>query len=304
MYSNELIILLEKVLGKSYQLKNGEHSFFCPKCSHHKRKLQINTETQRFHCWVCNFGGHKISQLLRKVGAPKSLIKEALQLVGDYVSYDKDKTEKKHDISLPKEYQPLYIKSNDPIYKNAIHYLRKRNISIKDVLRYSIGYCSSGVYANRIIVPSYDKDGRLNYFVARDIFPNSSMKYKNPPASKDVIGFELFVNWNEDIVLVEGVMDAISVRKNVIPLLGKFPSKSLVKKLVEKKVKTIYIALDEDAKQDAIKLSKFLMDYGIETYLLEMDGKDPNQIGFDKFWELLNETKRTTFSDFIKGKLG
>ena len=113
----------------------------------------------------------------------------------------------------------------------------------------------------------------------------------------------MFVNWNEPIVLVEGVFDAIAVRNNVIPLLGKFPSKTLVMRLVEKNVKQIYVALDEDARQDAIKLSKFLMDYGIETYLLNMKDKDPSELGFTKFWELLNSTQQSTFSDIIKGRL-
>jgi hypothetical protein len=99
------------------------------------------------------------------------------------------------------------------------------------------------------------------------------------------------------------VFDAIAIRRNVIPLLGKFPSKTLVKRLVEKKVKTIYVALDEDARQDAIKLSKFLMDYGIETYLLNMKDKDPSELGFTKFWKIAQNTQQSTFSDIIKGRL-
>ena len=115
--------------------------------------------------------------------------------------------------------------------------------------------------------------------------------------------YSIFINWDEPIVLVEGVFDAIAIRNNAIPLLGKFPSKTLVKRLVEKQVKTIYVALDEDAKQDAIKLSKFLMDYGIETYLLNMRDKDPSELGFSKFWEIVKNTKQSTFSDIIKGRL-
>jgi DNA primase len=121
--------------------------------------------------------------------------------------------------------------------------------------------------------------------------------------SKDTVCFEMFINWNEPIVLVEGVFDAIAIRRNAIPLLGKFPSKTLVMRLVEKNVKQIYVALDEDARQDAIKLSKFLMDYGISTYLLNMKDKDPSELGFTKFWELLNSTQQSTFSDIIKGRL-
>ena len=121
--------------------------------------------------------------------------------------------------------------------------------------------------------------------------------------SKDTVCFEMFINWNEPIVLVEGVFDAIAVRNNVIPLLGKFPSKTLVMRLVEKKVKKVYVALDEDAKKDAVKLSKFLMDYGISTYLLEMKEKDPSELGFREFWKVIENTKQSKFSDIIKGRL-
>ena len=285
-------------------MKNGEHAFHCPFCNHHKKKLQVNCETQKWHCWVCNKGGHKIGILLRKINAPKQIISEVLKILGDYRGISKDKEEKtEYNVSLPQCYKPLWKKSDDPLYKNAIHYLRQRNIGSVDILRYSIGYCSSNGYSNRIIIPSYDKDGKLNYFIARDMFPNSKFKYKNPPMSKDMIGFEMYINWNEPIVLCEGVFDAIAIRNNAIPLLGKFLSKTLLKKLAEKQPKKIYVALDTDAKKDALKLVKFLMDSGIETYLLEMTGKDPSELGFKKFWKIVEETKLSKFSDIVKGRL-
>ena len=304
MSNYELTTLLEKVLNKGYQMKNGEIAFHCPFCNHHKKKLQVNLETQKWHCWVCNKGGYKVGILLRKINAPREIIKEVLKHLDEYVSYSKDKEEvTKYEVSLPKHYKPLWIKTNDPLYRNAIVYLKRRGIGVIEILRYSIGYCNGGRYSNRIIVPSYDTDGKLNYFLARDMFPDSKFKYKNPPMSKDTVCFELFVNWNEPVILCEGVFDAISVRKNVIPLLGKFPSKTLVKRLIEKKVKTVYVALDEDAKKDAVKLSKFLMDYGITTYLLEMNGKDPSELGFKEFWNIIKQSKQSKFSDLIKGRL-
>jgi len=304
MYKYELVKLLEKVLMKSYQMKNGEHAFHCPFCNHHKKKLQINTETQKWHCWVCNKGGYKIGILLRKINAPKNIISEVLKILGDYQGVSKEKEEvTKYDVSLPQCYKPLWKPSEDPLYKNAIHYLKGRNIGSIDILRYSIGFCSSNGYSNRIIIPSYDADGKLNYFMARDMFPNSKFKYKNPPMSKDTVGFEMFINWKEPIVLVEGIFDAIAIRNNAIPLFGKFPSKTLVMRLAEKQVKKVYVALDEDAKQDAIKLSKFLMDYGIKTYLLDMKDKDPSELGFTKFWEIVQNTQQSKFSDIIKGRL-
>ena len=49
-------------------------------------------------------------------------------------------------------------------------------------------------------------NGKLNYFVGRDFYA-STLKYKNPPIPKDVIGFDLYVNWSLPIILVEGVFD-------------------------------------------------------------------------------------------------
>ena len=45
------------------------------------------------------------------------------------------------------------------------------------------------------------------------------------------------------------------------------------------------------------------MDYGIETYLLNMNGEDPSKLGFKRFWETVKETKQSKFSDIIKGRL-
>ena len=304
MYNYELTSLLEKVLGNSYQMKNGENAFHCPFCNHHKKKLQINFDTQKWHCWVCNKGGHKISILLRKINASREIIKQALKLLDEYVSYSKDKNEvTEYKVSLPDFYKPLWKKSDDPLYKNALSYLSKRGIGSREILRYSIGYCDGGEYRNRIIIPSYDVDGKLNYFIARDMFPNSKFKYKNPPMSKDMIGFEMYINWKEPIVLCEGVFDAIAIRNNAIPLLGKFLSKTLLKKLAEKQPKEVYVALDNDAKKDAIKLVKFLMDSGIKTYLLEMKDKDPSELGFKRFWKIAEKAKQFKFSDVVKGRL-
>ena len=285
-------------------MKNGEHAFHCPFCNHHKKKLQVNFETQKWHCWVCNTGGYKIGILLRKINAPKQIISEVLKILGDYKGISKEKDEKtEYNVSLPQCYKPLWKKSDDPLYKNAIHYLRQRGIGSVDILRYSIGYCSSNGYSNRIIIPSYDRGGKLNYFIARDMFPNSKFKYKNPPMSKDMIGFEMYINWNEPIVLCEGVFDAIAIRNNAIPLLGKFLSKTLLKKLAEKQPKEVYVALDIDAKKDALKLVKFLMDSGIKTYLLEMTDKDTSELGFKRFWKIAQEDKPFKFTDVVKGRL-
>lgn len=304
MYNTHLLELLEQVFGTGYKLRNGEIAFHCKFCNHHKKKLQVNLENQKWHCWVCNSGGQKIVQLLKKLNVSQNIIKNVLELLDEFVSYDKQKEkETQHGLSLPKCYKPLYRHSDSLVRKHALKYLKQRGISQREIIRYQIGYCDDGLYQNRVIIPSYDKVGNINYFVARDIFPDSKMKYKNPPVSRDIIPFELFVSWKHPIVLCEGVFDAIAIKKNAIPLLGKVPSKKLIMKIIESGVTDIYIALDNDAKEDALKLSQFMMDYGKNVYLVNMDTKDPSDLGFRNFWNKIKTTKQTGFSDLVRSRL-
>ena len=151
-------------------------------------------------------------------------------------------------------------------------------------------------------MPSYDSDGNLNYFVGRDIY-SGGMKYKNPPISKDIIGFDLFINWDEPIVLCEGVFDAMAIKRNAIPLFGKTIPKKLMKKIYEKQVKTIYILLDSDAIRDSIKMTDDMMKNGIDVYFDNLSEEDPSDMGFEKTINLIKETKQTSFSDLMRMRL-
>ena len=300
-----IINLLSRVIGNTGRRlkKSNEYMFWSPFISHHKPKLQINVQTQKWHCWVSNQGGHNLFQLFKKLKASKEHFDELVELVGDkkYVKRNTNKEDKKI-VRLPNEFKPLWLDGNSIIRKHAIVYLKNRGITLVDVIRYGMGYCEEGLYANRIIVPSYSSNGELNYFVGRDIY-EGGMKYKNPPVSKDVIGLDLFINWNEPIVLCEGVFDAIAIRRNAIPLFGKTIPKSLMKKIYEKQVKQIYILLDSDAIMDSIKMTDSLMKNGIDVYYVNLSEEDPSDMGFKKVINLIKKTKQTSFSDLMRMKL-
>ena len=110
-----------------------------------------------------------------------------------------------------------------------------------------------GEFANRIIIPSYDRDNELNYFIARS-WVQTKLKYKNPSIPKDTIIFnENRINFDEDVYLVEGVFDSLFV-SNSIPLLGKHMSSLLFEKLYSEAKKNIIIGFDGDAFQNAKNL--------------------------------------------------
>ena len=193
---NKIVNLLNRVLKSTgIKLKKlDEYMYWSPFISHHKPKLQINVKTQKWHCWVSNVGGRTLFQLLKKVNASTQHFDELRELVGDTPRYKKKTDTKVNEVvQLPNEFKPLWNGGDSIVKRHALSYLYKRGINDSDILKYNIGYCDEGLYSNRIIVPSYDSEGQLNFFVGRDFY-NSKMKYRNTPTTKNVIGFELFIN--------------------------------------------------------------------------------------------------------------
>jgi len=304
--NTEVIQLLDKVLksrGQSLK-KSNEYMWWSPFTQHHKPKLQVNIQTGKWHCWVSNQGGHNLYQLFKKVSAGYNDFKELNKLLGDVSFYKKDNDTTTDDVRLPQEYKSLSDPFDKSIIKeHAIRFLRKRGITKEDITRYNLGYCSEGKYNNRIIIPSYDSKGQLNYFVGRDFY-SSNFKYMNPPnVAKDVIGFDLYINWSLPIILVEGVFDAMSVKSNSIPLFGKTILPKLYKKIVEKKVKDIFIILDSDAFDDAIRMTEKFVNEGINVNFVKLDGQDPNDLGYKKMITKINNSLTMDFKQIMEMKL-
>lgn len=305
MNQNKIVNLLNRVLkSNGTKLKKlDEYMYWSPFVSHHKPKLQINIQTQKWHCWVSNVGGRTLFQLLKKVNASNQHFDELRELVGDLPRYKKETDIKlKKVVQLPDEFMPLWNGTDSIVKRHALSYLYKRGITDSDMLKYNIGYCDEGLYSNRIIIPSYDSDGQLNFFVGRDFY-NSKMKYRNCSTTKNIIGFELFINWDEPIILCEGVFDAMTFRRNAIPLFGKTVMSKLQKKIIESNVKKIYLALDNDALEDAIKISDNFINNGIDVRMMKFKEKDPSEIGFENLLYLINKTTKTKFSDLMRLKL-
>ena len=299
-----VITLLESVLGKGKINSNDNVAFHCPFCHHNKKKLECNIVTQYWHCWVCNAAGRKLAVLFRKLNVQREKIAKLVNLLDD-VEYKPTKTTTDTPIlNLPANFRPLWkLDKLSPQYRNAVYYLKKRNIGIQDILKYRIGYCRKGPYSGKIIIPSYDANGSLNYFVARAYYEEDKFKHKNPPTSKDIVGFELHVNWNMPIILVEGAFDAIAIKRNAIPLFGKTISNTLKKRIVEKGVKEIYICLDKDARKQALETAAYFMSNGINVYFVDLESKDPSELGFESVTTVLKDTEIMTQEKLMEQRI-
>ena len=295
--------VLHAHLGKStHHKKDGEKSFHCPFCNHEKKKLQVNIQTQKWHCWVCNSRGQTISSLLRKSNAPTPSFPIIKEVYGDNQLVS-SKSTTKTIYSLPQDYKPLYKPSNTPHYKNALHYaMRVRNLTSTDIVKYEVGYCEDGPYSGMLIVPSYNGDGLLNYYVGRSFY-QIDIKHKNPPISKDVIGFENHINWQEPIILVEGAFDAISTKRNAIPLFGKRIPPALRSRILHEKVPKLYLALDPDAYKDSLEEIEYFLNNNIEVYYVDLGNKDPNETQYQGMVLAMQNAKQITFFDLIRYKI-
>jgi hypothetical protein len=263
-----VIEILEDILG-DYKLHNdykGQISFDCPVCSQEikgldhgdgKGNLEVNYKYNVFKCWVCaeSHETHgSVHKLIKRFGNPRQLKKYEL-LRPDETEDRANRVYKK--VKLPKEFVPFKDASMGlkmtPQYKQAYNYIKSRNVTDMMLQMYNIGFCYSGEYENRIIIPSYNEYHDVNYFVARSYLQKTKLKYKNPEAQKEIIIFnEYLINWEEPVYIVEGAFDSIFL-PNAIPMLGKFMSDHLFNKLYDN-AKKITIVLDPDAWNDAERL--------------------------------------------------
>jgi DNA primase len=296
---------IENILGKSHKRARDNYAFHCPFCNHRKPKLEINMATNEegknfWECWVCQTRGQSIRSLLKQLKTPREQAADILKYLpkGTTIEYKGLSI-----IELPKEYQPLHSASSTSVVANLVKkYLYERGLTNNDFIKYRIGYATTGEYGGRVIIPSFSESNSLNFFVARS-YDGNYFKYKNPEASKDIIFFENLINWNQPIILCEGVFDAMAIRRNAIPILGKSISTSLYKKIITSNVQDIYIALDTDARDKALEIGEKFLNQGKRVFLINLPDKDPSEMGFKAFTEHIQTAEELDLSGIMLHKL-
>jgi DNA primase len=276
MNKKEAKKILYETLG-NYSDKGNELLFTCPSCNHHKRKFSVNLDKNAYKCWVCDYRGRNVRRIIRSYGTYNQLQKwDSISNRSDLERFaelfmEPIRREDKEKVELPAEFTSLCTESVPATGTYAHKYLQKRGVTDSDILKWKIGYCFSGEYRNRIVIPSFDEDGDCSYFIARS-YSGDSYKYKNPRASKDIVFNELFIDWNSDLVLVEGVFDAL-VAGNAVPILGSTLRKGskLLREIVRNDT-PIYVALDPDAADKERRIIKTLLDYDVELYKIDVSG--------------------------------
>lgn len=281
--------ILKEIFG-DYNRSGNEYLFYCVYCKHHKRKLSLNFEKNKYKCWICDNAG-PISRLVKRFGnflQQQSWRELTGQVeISDFekVLYhsEPEKTEEEQTLQLPEEFVSLCNRNTSLISVQAKNYLAGRGVEKEDILRWKIGYCPTGEFEGRIIVPSFNLEGRVNYFIGRT-YTKHWKKYLNPQHGRDIIFNELMIDWNEDVTLCEGVFDALKV-PNSIPILGStLREDSKLFAQIIKNDSAIYLALDPDAEKKIEKLIESLLRYGIEIYKVPIAPfKDVGEMSKEEF---------------------
>lgn len=294
----------KRELDETYQLQ-----YACPRCradygsnDDKKFNLEVNLANAKFNCWKCSSihdEMHGSLPKLIKLYGNETILKEYHEAIDDLRNSDLYKLgiEKgefsigqtfieKEDVKLPPNYRKF--NPNKPNPTKAMEYLSKRNIGWDIITEYNLGYTiydeNNKQASSRIIIPSFNQYGELNYWTGRDFTSlEHRQKYFNPQVErKSIIFNEEKIQWDADITLVEGPFDHIVV-PNSIPLLGKSLKQDfkLYQLLATKANSNILIWLDGDAYENVLAIYRLLNHnrlYNKIKYVPTAKDLDPSKI--------------------------
>ena len=336
----QVIEFIERVFGPSKPSNAGLNiSVLCPVCERTtgekvKRKLVIRTDDFRSHCWVCNDSKTRniyrlvfdkspelARQFVAAFGARNNnntnsngsrcvniMMENEEEWLNSSLSMNQTKVELPQGFTLLAEWLDVRFKPL-AVYQ-AINYLKSRGATVKDFwfFKYGITDGEDFKYKNRVVIPSHNEEGELNFFTSRaytDRFYGA--KYYNPLFEKEQIVFnEINIDWTEELTLVEGPFDLLKSNENAVPLLGSTLDETytLFQRIVHHETPVV-LALDNDAKKKTYELSKLFYEYGVNVKVVEVPKplNDVGQMTKEGFKEILARAKTMNSKALLHYKL-
>lgn len=251
----------------------------CPICrkdkgrDYSKRKLAIHTSDHLLHCWVCGYRSKNLLHLLKCFYPFK--VEEYIDGFLNTQNLSENELKIKEKVVLPQGFQLLAtMHPEDEVRIGAVNYLKARGVgSLSDMWQWKFGISKAATkHSGRIIVPSYNAAGYLNFFTGRSFVSSETKRYENADVSKEDIVFnELNINWSQELTIVEGVFDLFKCNDNATTILGSELAEDfkLFEKLVINKT-PVLLALDNDktGAYKTMKIAAKLAEYDITVRLL------------------------------------
>lgn len=313
-----------KLVFKDYQLTNSGINIqvVCPICKLHKgygynkKKFAIETQTHINHCWSCGYKSRSLRHILKKYHPNfLSIYKEQFcnsTILEDELSRKAAGIKERKFVTLPEDFMLLAIQpkdSTEPCVELSRRYLEGRGIKDESLYWYwKFGVSKSLVELHkRILVPSFDYRGNINYYSARTIDDDIRPKYFNPESDRENVVFnELNISWDEELTIVEGVFDLIKCNDNATCILGSDLTSDykLFQKILNYRT-PIVLSLDPDAKSKTLKLAKRFYEFGIQVRIIEYpkDIEDVGSISRNQFMDLLGNAKMFNVDYILKAKI-
>lgn len=291
---SNFIDFCDEVFG-DYHLTNSSSNInvVCPFCKSKKgkgysnRKLVIHTTQQMMHCWVCGYKSKNMLHILKlfNPGRLKSYMENFLD--SELLSAEQTKEYTKEVIKLPEQFQLLATADmSRPIIKEAMNYLKARRLdSLSNLWYWRFGiHLGRGKLSRRIIAPSYDGYGNLNYYTARTYMRNTRVRrYENPNISReDIVINELNIDWTKELTVVEGMFDMFKCNSNATAMMGSELNTDykLFEKIAINKT-PVLLAMDNDptGEYKSQIIAKRLSEYDITVRLPDWTGFDHDDVG-------------------------
>lgn len=208
-------------------------------------------------------------------------------------------------ILMPPEALPVF--SNEEI---AQFVQVKFDITRSDIIKTKLHYCLEGDYRSRIVIPSYDSNGNLNFFTTRTFEDWSQYKWKNCERKpKEIIFNELFVNWDKPVILTESVKTHIKMidYENYIPMMGStfYKNSYLLNEMILNGTSEVILMLDIGAEKDTFDAAKRLLSYGFAVKVVSdlFGAKQPDELDCDSILNCTNSAVEVDRMRLLKMKI-
>ena len=289
---SEKISWIKTYLGSLKISRDGKNAAItCPACGK-QSKFSVNLSNWMCHCWVCGVKSKNIGSLLKK---HKS--KEVSQSFYSTFGGPESISCKEEDVKMLVKPESLILLASysgrDPDIMRVKKYCKQRGLTERDFWFFKI--CASKDYSlsRRVIFPSFDKSGKMNYYVSRTVDATGFPKYKNATVKKTEIIFnEINLRWDREITIVEGAFDLVKAGSNSTCLLGSKLSKNgaLFRKIVENQC-DVLLALDSDMREESQNIARDLSQFGIACRIANItSGKDVGDMSREEFKKIKKES--------------
>jgi len=251
----------------------------CIACGDNTSHLYFNTELGIGNCKKCNYSPNLAKLVSDHEGIP---LDEAYRRIGQGITSKpvavEEVTFEYKEIPFPRH----FILLDGPSERHPpriVDYMLGRGITWETARKYEIGYCLGGEYMWRLIIP-IRMFGKLVCYQGRDITGIAERKYKNPTGSefsRYIFNYDRALG-NDEVVLVEGMFDAIAVGEHCVATFGKKISEEQKQLILKSGWQRVSIMFDADATKEDVKYVTDLARFIPTRLVLLPKGLDPDEM--------------------------